>query len=146
MKFISRFLIKMACWLSPRNAPTYMHDMLYRTSSTPNPSDEPSGQPSMPSKPAPNISAASDSILQHSVEKARLEMEQAREVFEAAESAKMAVFSKNLPHRVYGMTVLSHDGASWIAEAQLKNTSLVGRGPSPAEALMDFDNQWLGIK
>ncbi|MHC4299391.1 MAG: hypothetical protein ACYS7Y_19110 [Planctomycetota bacterium] len=89
---------------------------------------------------------ASEEILQYEVEKARLQMEMAKAALEAEESARVAIAGKNLPHRVYGMTTLSHDGASWIASAQLKDTALVGRGASPAEALMDFDSQWLGIK
>jgi hypothetical protein len=76
-------------------------------------------------------------LLEESLAKQKLETEKAATTFHQR---------KQLPHRIYSLS-LSHDGVSWIAKADYPgNTSLVGRGDCPASALNDFDEQWLGIK
>jgi hypothetical protein len=66
---------------------------------------------------------------------------------DAHQAQALSQQSLNLPHRVYQLTSLSHDGVCWVAKAMLaEDTVLVGRGNCPMTALNDFDEQWLGIK
>jgi hypothetical protein len=50
------------------------------------------------------------------------------------------------PHCRYP-PVMTHDGIHWVAVAKfVDDSTLVGRGGSPSEALADYDMQWLGAK
>jgi len=86
-------------------------------------------------------------ILMTRLETELLRKQVAMEQLKTAKSQTTGVQYASLPHRVYGVSELSHDGASWVAVLQLANdTKLVGRGDSPSKALNDFDEQWLGVK
>lgn len=55
--------------------------------------------------------------------------------------------NQNMPHRTY-VPILRHDGLEWVAtwgQDTSGNPMLVGRGPNPAAALLDYDYKWLGI-
>jgi len=62
------------------------------------------------------------------------------------QAARVRATLAAMPHMVYGCTVFN-DGISWIARLEMaEGTTLVGRGNCPQAALMDFDNQWTGVK
>jgi hypothetical protein len=70
----------------------------------------------------------------------------AHEQLAAAKHETLACARLLLPHRRFHIPVYN-DGVSWIAEFKCpEGEPLVGRGDSPALALNDFDEQWLGLK
>jgi len=136
MKWISKLLIRTASWLSPQFVEECqlkfqsqeihrshkdlerLSGLLYSLLNT-----EPSFTPNM------------DTELKLS--KLRLELLTMQTLYHQKKLA---------PHLTYTPKVFN-DGVSWIAKADFsEGPSLVGRGASPAEALMDFDHQWLGVK
>lgn len=69
-----------------------------------------------------------------------------RQEIETAKAETMLKQSLSMPHRTYP-PAMTHDGMCWVATAKfIDDSMLVGRGLSPAEALMDYDLQWLGVK
>lgn len=83
-------------------------------------------------------------LLQQQI--AENELREAKALADAAEATRTYNQLMNLPHRIY-VPRLSHDGLQWVAVAEFHDgTRLVGRGDCPNMALMDYSNQWLGIK
>jgi hypothetical protein len=134
--------MKMANWLSPEATTTYLqHIQSCRTSPLQQLGSQ-SGQPctelsqESSSTPAPDISPIE-----------RLQILIAAKALEQQKAQTLAAQQVILPHRTYPGVSLTHDGVSWIAKANFDDgVALVGRGISPAAALNDFDEQWLGIK
>jgi len=88
----------------------------------------------------------SDTILRFREEAESLKAQTAKVELEEAEARRAIYQMQTLPHRHY-IPRMSHDGLEWVAVAEFHDGSkLVGRGACPNAALMDFSNQWLGIK
>ena len=146
MKWFSRLLMKVASWLSPQTAETFSPTMPSEIHQLQRQLETLSGhlysQSSMDLNSTPN----SDTI--HQLEQALMEEElkEAKARTESAEAQRTYSQMLNLPHRTY-VPMLSHDGLQWVAIAEFASgDKLVGRGDCPNAALMDFSNQWLGIK
>lgn len=87
-----------------------------------------------------------DISLQLEQQLLELQVAKAKEELAAAESQTAYNRLALLPHRTY-VPRLSHDGICWVAVAEFSDGSkLVGRGDCPNKALMDYSNQWLGVK
>lgn len=101
---------------------------------------------SMLSSMAPNSMRDSATIHQLEVELLQTQKKVVEQELRT-EHARTVVTQKALmPHRVYGPH-LHHDGIQWVAEIEFaEGESIVGRGNCPSAALLDFDNQWLGLK
>lgn len=134
MTWLSTLLMRLAQWLSPQNSQTQVQNIV-----TKNQLDRLYALLSTLLKPEQNTVKDLSEVVQ-------LERKIAEQKLEAETANAVNNQKKNLPHTFYGVGLMN-DGVSWIAKAQLTDgTVLVGRGDCPAEALTDFDEQWLGIK
>lgn len=146
MKLFSRLRTKLACLLSKLTARTSWQSTPSTSPMTPAQWEMLSGLLSLLSSMAPSSTRDTDTILQLEHQVMELEIRKAKAEAEAAEANRTYAQLSNLPHRTY-IPTLSHDGLQWVAVAQFSDGSkLVGRGHCPNTALMDYSNQWLGIK
>jgi len=80
-----------------------------------------------------------------------ISQEQLREAKARASIAETELISaqmKTRPSRVHPITMM-HDGLQWVVRLQTDLTDprneVVGVGPSPEKACLDFDYKWYGI-
>lgn len=147
MKLLSRLLMRVAFWLSPLSAITFSRTMESKILQRLPLLEMLYGRRSSPLSTAPATTENMDSSLETlENEIAQQELREATARAEAAEATRTYSQLLTLPHRTYSPR-LSHDGIQWVAVAEFQSgDKLVGRGDSPQQALIDYDNQWLGIK
>lgn len=145
MRLLSALRTKMASWRSKRgcttSSPTTSLPAL-----TQHQWETLSGLLSFLSSMAPSFTQdlATIHLLQQQI--VENELREARAAADAAEATRTYNQLMSLPHRIY-VPRLSHDGLQWVAVAEFQDgLKLVGRGDCPNAALMDYSNQWLGIK
>lgn len=129
----------MAFWLSPQNTQIYLQHIQSQSHIAKRQLEELSMLLATLLRAEPNTVSdmATRILLEKQLAEQKIETEKAQTFFHQR---------KTLPHSTYGCS-LSNDGVSWIAKINLaEGGMLVGRGESPAKALNDFDEQWLGLK
>lgn len=146
MKLLSKLRMKLANLLSPRGVGLSSPNTSLMNPLTPAHWELLSGLLSLLSSMGPSSTSDSDTIhqLQTQIEQKKLEI--LHQEMRLAKAETYHIQAQSLPHRLYP-PMLYHDGVSWVAVQELANNStIVGRGDCPQAALVDYDNQWLGIK
>ncbi len=146
MTLLSKLRTRVASWLLGRDVATLQHPTTSPLTLTHEQWALLSGLLSFLSNTGPSSTPSMDIIQDCDRKVAELEVKIAEANLRTAEVQLLEQQQKMLPHRHY-TPAMSHDGVQWVAVAKFANgDTLVGRGNCPEAALMDYSNQWLGIK
>lgn len=146
MTLFSKLRMKLARWLLPHDAVLSSPSTLSTNPLTPDNWETLRGLLSLVSSMAPSSTRDSAAIHQLEVELLQQQKEVAKQEWQTEHARTVIAQRSTMPHQTY-LPHLHHDGIQWVAEVEFaEGEAIVGRGNCPNAALIDFDNQWLGLK